>query len=73
MTKALNEAQMKTWYCVTTTFDDNGRVWAAITDSGKFSHEPKSTFRSTRTKDIYTDWFDSIEAAEQFMGEAKKA
>lgn len=72
-TTASTEVQMKLWYCVTTTFDNHGRVWAAVTNSGKFSHKPGGTFRSTLSKDIYTDWFDSPEAAEQFVHDAKKA
>ncbi len=64
---------MKTWYCVTTSFDDRGRVTAGITDTKKASSQPEGTCCSTRSRDIYTDWFDSLEAAENFVEEARNA
>lgn len=64
---------MKTFYCVTSTFDDRGRATAGITDTIQADAKPESTFRSTSRKDIYTDWFDSLKKAETFVKEAKEA
>lgn len=63
----------KIWYCVTSSFDDKGRVVAAITDMAEADEKPESHFTSTRRKDIYTDWFDREEAASAYVEEAKKA
>ena len=62
---------MKTYYCVTTSFDDNGRVIAAITDQMKAKSKPESQYTSTRRWDIYSDWFGSIKEANEFVKEAR--
>lgn len=56
---------MKTWYCVTSSFDDRGRVVAAITASKEAETCPESTYTSTSRKDIYNDWFGSTEEAQR--------
>ncbi len=33
---------------------------------------PESSFRSTRNKDIYTDWFENYEEAVQFIEDTLK-
>ena len=64
---------MKTWYCVTTSFDDRGRVTAGITDTVEAEEKPESRFTSTRRKDIYNDYFGSHEEAAAYVEEARKA
>lgn len=64
---------MKTYYCVTTSFDDRGRVTASITNTVEAATKPGSTFTSTNRKDIYNDWFESFEEAKQFVEEARVA
>lgn len=64
---------MKTYYCVTSSFDDRGRVTAAVTATIEAESKPESTYTSTRRKDIYNDWFESLEAANKFVEEAKAA
>ncbi len=64
---------MKTWYCVTSSFDDRGRVTAGITATAQADEKPESGFASTNRKDIYTDWFDSEAEARKFVEEAKLA
>ena len=64
---------MKTYWCVTSSFDDRGRATAAVTDSIKAISKPESTFISTSRKDIYNDWFDSLEAARDDAEQAKGA
>lgn len=64
---------MKTWYCVTSSFDDKGRVTAAITAAQQAESKPESTFTSTRQKDIYCEWFGSRKEALDYVEECKKA
>ena len=64
---------MKAWYCVTTSVDNRGRITAGITDVIKAEKKPESGFRSTRTKDIYTDYFGRHKEAAAFVEEAKRA
>ena len=64
---------MKTWYCVTSSYDDRGRVTAGITATQQAGEKPASGYKSTRRKDVYTDWFGSHEEAEKFVEEARKA
>lgn len=64
---------MKTYYCVTTSFDDNGRVTAGITNSVEAVTRPESTFASTARKDIYNDWFENLDEAKKFVDSARLA
>ena len=69
----LTLAGMKTYWCVTTSVYDDGRVIAAITNSIQAVRAPKNESKSLRRKDIYHDWFSSKEEAEQFVEDAKNA
>ena len=64
---------MKTWYCVTSSFDNKGRVTAAITATKEAEECPESGYTSTSRKDIYTDWFGSIEEAEEWVEQSRCA
>lgn len=64
---------MKTFYCVTSSFDDYGRVTAAITNTLEAESKPENTYKSTRRKDIYSDWFDTLEEAKAFVAESRNA
>lgn len=64
---------MKIWYCVTSSFDNRGRVTAAITGTVEAAEQPKQGYKSTRTKDIYVDYFGSHKEAAAFVEEAKRA
>lgn len=66
-------AEKKTWYCVTSTFDDKGRVTAAITSTCEAEVQPEGGFTSTKHKDIYHDWYESKEEADRAVEEAKEA
>jgi hypothetical protein len=59
------KTRKKTWYCVTSSFDDKGRVTAAITATKEASQQPESGYKSMSQKDIYTDWFASLEEARE--------
>lgn len=69
----LTSAEKKTWYCVTSSFDDRGRVTAAITNTCEAVVKPERRFVSTRRKDIYNDWYGSIEEANRAVKEAREA
>ena len=64
---------MKTWYCVTSSFDNRGRVTANITATKEAETCPKSTYTSTSRKDIYNDWFESLDEAQAFAAQSKCA
>lgn len=61
---------MKTYYCVTTGFYDNGRVTAAITATVEADTPPENTSKTLRDKDVYNDWFDNKAGADAFVEEA---
>lgn len=64
---------MKTYWCVTTSFDDRGRVTSGITSTVEAVQKPENTSTSTSRKDIYNDWFESVEEAREWVEEAKRA
>lgn len=64
---------MKTYYCVTSSFDDMGRATANITDMIKAEEKPESTYTSTRRKDIYNDWFESEKEAQEYVEQTRIA
>jgi len=68
----LTRSGLKMFWCVTSSFDDRGRVVSHITRSVEAEAQPKNSFKSTARKDIYNDWFDSLEAAEAHAEEAKR-
>lgn len=61
----------KTYYCVTSSFHDDGRVTAAITMTRKTTKCPKSHSYSARDRDIYTDWYDNLAVAEKAVADAR--
>lgn len=69
----LIQGGIKTYWCVTTSVDNRGRVIAAITDVKEAVSKPENTSTSTSRKDIYNDWFDTAEEAKAFVEEAKRA
>ena len=64
---------MKTYYCVTASVDDNGKIKAAITNVIDAVSKPGNSFKSLKHKDIYNDWFESYKGTENLVAEAKKA
>ncbi|HAB60043.1 MAG TPA: hypothetical protein DCE48_04925 [Lachnospiraceae bacterium] len=64
---------MKTYFCVTSTFYDNGKVAAAITDSREADQKPENSYKSLNKKDVYNDWFESKEEADEYIKECKNA
>lgn len=64
---------MKTYYCVTSSVDDKGKVRAAIINVIDAVCKPENSFKSLKHKDIYIDWFESWEEVEKRIEEAKMA
>lgn len=58
---------MKKYYGVITTFDDYGKVTANLIDVKESDKKPENEFKSTKQKDIYIDWFESLQRANQFI------
>lgn len=69
----LTMSGVKRWYGVTSWFDDKGRSGAAITTVVESETKPENTSTSTSRRDIYLDYFDSLEAAEKHVEDAKNA
>lgn len=65
-------AGTKIYYCVTTSVSDSGKVIAAITNTVESACKPENNSKSLNHKDIYNDWFDSKEEAEEFVKECRK-
>lgn len=64
---------MKTYWCVTTSIDDRGRVVSNITNTIEAVCKPENSSMSTKRKDIYNDWFESREEAKKWVEEARQA
>lgn len=64
---------MKTYYCVTSSVNDRGEVIAAITNVIDAVCKPENSFRNLKRRDVYNDWFENREEAEQLVKEAKMA
>lgn len=64
---------MKSYFCVTTSVYDSGKVIAAITNTIQAVCKPENSFKSLNKKDVYNDWFDSQEEAQEFVEEARQA
>ncbi len=62
---------MKTYYCVTTSVDDYGKVRAAITDVIDAECKPENKFKKLKHKDIYIDWLENLKETEKMILEAK--
>ena len=58
---------LKTYYCVTSRFFDDGSVTVAITTNAKEASCPRASFASTPTCDVYHDWFGSYAEALRFV------
>lgn len=69
----IKEAFTQKYWCVTTSINDKGRVVANITNVIEAAQKPDNSFNSTSRRDIYNDWFESQEAAEKFVEEARNA
>lgn len=60
---------MKIYYCVTSSFDDRGRMKASLTNQIESEEIPENSLYNAFEKDIYTDWFESKAEAIRFISE----
>jgi len=65
--KPCSPGREKTYYCVTSSFYDDGRAMANITGSQTAAKAPENTCDELRKCDVYNDWFDSLESANTFI------
>jgi len=63
----------KNFYSVYNAYYDNGKVVAYIADMYVGEEKPSDSFKRTLDADIYIDWFDNVEAAKQWIEDAKNA
>lgn len=63
----------KTWYCVVSSYYDDGHVTANIVGSEKASERPRNTYTESREKDVYVDWFGSIQEAKDYIKDCLNA
>ena len=59
-------ADLKPFWVVVSSYYNDGRTNANIVDKVLRRSKPEIVIRSTPRKDVYIDYFDSIEEAEQF-------
>lgn len=62
---------LKTFWSVTTSFYDDGRVTAYVTDKIQAATKPENVSISRARKDVYVDWFESYKEAQEFVSEAR--
>ena len=55
---------MKKYYAVTSSYFDNGRISAAITDVIEANEQPQNEYHEGKRCDVYIDWFDNRLEAE---------
>lgn len=67
------KSNMKKYWCVTTSVNNQGITTCLITGVKEDCHKPKNSFTSTRQRDIYNDWFESEKEANAFVEKSKKA
>ena len=64
---------LTTWYAVTSSFYDNGKVKAAITDTVRTAQKPESGYKELKRCDVYVDYYPTKEEADKAVEEALKA
>ena len=68
----MKDESMKKYFCVCSSYYDDGSAVANIVDVKKASEKPTSTYHAGRRCDCYFDWFDSEQAAMEFIKETRK-
>lgn len=58
---------MKKIYEVTSSFYNNGRAIAALTNVVEASEQPKSIMKSLKRCDVYIDYFKTKKEADDFI------
>ena len=58
---------MQTYYRVTSTFNSDGRISAELTGWTLATEPPEDTENLTADADVYNDWFETREEADEFV------
>ena len=64
---------MKKFYAVCTSVYDSGRITCNLVDVIQAEEMPEQRFKSTRSCDVYVNYFDCLEAAQAFIEETRFA
>lgn len=64
---------MKKYYCVSTNIYDDGTIDSRLSCSMESYEKPENDLIETDFCDSYTDWFESLENANEFIEQAKYA
>lgn len=64
---------MKTYFCVISSYYDDGRVTANVIDSKEADEKPAGGYQAGRRCDSCFDWFDSEAEAVAFAEQCRKA
>lgn len=64
---------MKTYFCVVSSYYDDGRTVANVIDRKEANEKPASDYKAGRRCDSYFDWFDSEAEAVAFVEQCRKA
>ena len=64
---------MKTYFCVISSYYDDGRVIANVIDSKEANEKPASDYKAGRRCDNYFDWFDNEAEDVAFAEQCRKA
>lgn len=55
------------YYCVYYWFDNKGKKGAELFAEEEFKNKPKNHYKSLKHKDIFYDWFETLEEAKEFI------
>lgn len=63
---------MKFW-AVTSSYDDRGNGYCGLTDIVEADEKPETVYKYKARRDIYIDYFESYEEAEDYIRLQKRA
>ena len=63
---------MSKFYCVSSTYFDDGRISANLVDICEAEEKPKDAHKVCRNCDRYCDWFATSIEAEAFIAETRR-
>lgn len=70
---ALVRGGLKTFWVVATSVNNHGNVVSNIVGTERHVSKPETICKVTSRKDIYLDYFESEEAAQRFVRDAREA
>ncbi len=64
---------MKKYYCVATSFYDDGRVTSNLIDAREADERPADEYHSGKRCDTYLEWFGTEIEAQEHINASRKA